>query len=140
MSDELQVPSSRCPGFFRWAVGLIAFVSVLVMAENVNASCGDYLHGLNRTSVVAEHPSGEELPAHDSLPSVPVCNGPFCEQAPFLPINRPPSSTQTITDKELHVWEKICVVITDEWYCLERDRRVLPNPPDADRLDRPPRL
>ncbi len=140
MSDEPQVSSSRCPGLFRWAVGLLAFVLVLVISESLNASCGDYLHGASHTAAVVENPSGEEFSGHHSLPSAPVCNDPFCQKVPVIPINRPQPDTQAFKFKELHVLETTCVVVTDEWYRQQQDRSLLPNPPNADRLDRPPRL
>ena len=140
MSADLRVPLFRRPGFFRWAAGLLVITSVLVIAESANASCGDYLHGFNHSSVVVEHPNAEDLPAHDAPSKGPYCDGPRCHRAPFLPIDRPLSDTQILKAKELLVWEKTRFVITDVWYRLERDRGVLPNPPDSDRLDRPPRI
>ena len=121
-------------------MGLFAFVSVYVMSANANASCGDYLHTSSHKPAVAEHPGGEEFTGNDPLPTGPICHGPFCQKVPVHPVNRPPSDTQTYKFKELHVLGKACVVVTDGWYRQQQGRSLLPNPPAADRLDRPPRL
>ena len=144
MIIESRVSSSRYPGFFRWAIGLLVFTSALMTVDNVKASCGDYLHGFNQPSVVADHLVGDHLnegslPVHNAPSKRPSCNGPFCQQVPFVPTDRPQPETRTSEVKELHPCEKIELIITDEWSLLERVRDVLPNPPDLDRLDRPPR-
>ena len=139
MSTELRVSSSRCPGFFRWAAGLLVFTSALVTAERANATCGDYLHGFNQSSVVADHLNEESVPAQDAPSKSPSCTGPFCQEVPFVPPDHPQPETRTSRVKELHSCEKLEFVITDEWSLLERLRDVLPNPPESDRLDRPPR-
>ena len=139
MSTELRVSSFRCAGFFRWAVGLLVFTSVIVTAKSSNASCGDYLHGFNQSSNVADHLNEENLPVHDAPSKSPTCTGPFCRQVPFVPQDHPQPETRTSRVKELYSREKLEFVITDEWSLLERLRDVLPNPPESDRLDRPPR-
>ena len=112
--------------------------------DNVKASCGDYLHGFNQPSVVADHLVGDHLnegslPVHNAPSKRPTCTGPFCRQVPFVPQDHPQPETRTSRVKELYSREKLEFVITDEWSLLERLRDVLPNPPDLDRLDRPPR-
>ncbi len=139
MSAESRVSSSRLPGFFRWAMGLLVFTSAVVIAENANASCGDYLHGFNQPSVVADHLNEDNLPVHDAPSNSPFCDGPFCQQVPLVPTDRPQPETQTSEFKDLHPGEETVLVFTDAWFGLEQVRDVLPNPPDSERLDRPPR-
>ena len=139
MSTVLRVSSSRSPGFFRWAVGLLVFTSALMTAESANASCGDYLHGFNRSSIVADHLDEENLPVHGAPSKSTSCDGPFCQQVPFVPTDRQQPETRSSEVKDLHPCEKTGLVFKDQWSLLERNRDVLPNPPDLDRLDRPPR-
>jgi hypothetical protein len=139
MRAESRASSSRHPGFFRWVMGLLVFTSALVTAESANASCGDYLHGFNQPSLVDDQLNEEHLPVEDVPSKSPFCNGPFCQQVPIVPTDRPQPETRTSEVKVLHPCDTTVVVFTDEWSRLEQDRDMLPNPPDLERLDRPPR-
>jgi len=114
-------------------------MSALVTVDRANASCGDYLHVFHQPSLVADNQNEENLPAQDVPSKRPSCDGPFCQQVPFIPTDRQQPETRSSEVKDLHPCEKAVLIFAKGWSLLERNRDVLPNPPDADRLDRPPR-
>ena len=146
-------------GFVRWAVErlvkkmipalLVAFLSIAVSGDRVDAACGDYLHVPHREAGLSENlravfptnidqvGNGQYAPLGSS---VPRCSGPSCRPSQSLPFDRPPAELRLSSAKDACELLLSEVTRDDQWILLTRSSDRLAESPDRNRLDRPPQL